>query len=119
VVDGEWEFQSAAFDNATPLTDDEPPHDMSVALSDTLGALDRAPERLPYDGACPDDDPDRWGVAVLRVDFLRNKEQQEILRTPRDDEPAHGDVRGTKNSSRRRRLKKHAEWVVRPASQPQ
>jgi hypothetical protein len=55
---------------------------------------------------------------VLQVGFLRNDEKQEVLRTPNDDEPAHGDVRGAKNPKRRRRLKEHAEWVIRPALQP-
>lgn len=116
-VDGEWEFQSGAFDNATPLTDDESPDDMSVVLGDALEADDRVPERLPFETTCAGD-PELWGVAVLQVGFLRKDEEQEVLRTPKQDELAHGDVRGTKNTKRRRRLKKHARWVVQPAKRP-
>jgi hypothetical protein len=114
VVEGQWEFQSGAFDNASPLTDGESPLDMSVVLGDVLASLDRSPKRLPVETPCAGK-PELWGVAVLRVGYLRHEESQEILRTPNDDEPAHGDVRGVKNSPRRRRLKKHAEWVIRPA----
>ena len=115
VVDGQWEFQSGAFDNATPENDDECRDDMSVVLSDTLTLLDRQPDSLPEDTPWAGDD---YGVAVLDVGFLRNDEGQEIRRTPTDDEPAHGDVRGTKNAKRRKRLKRHARWVVRPAADP-
>lgn len=117
VVDGQWEFQSGAFDNATPLNNAESPLDMSVALGDALESLGRTPERLPVETPCAGE-PEQWGVAVLQVGYLRKEEDQQILRTPKDDEPAHGDVRGVKNTKRRRRLKKHAEWVVRPAAQP-
>lgn len=118
VVDGQWEFQSGAFDNASPLYDHESPLDMSVALGDTLESLGRSPERLPVETPCAGE-PELWGVAVLQAGYLCKDEEQEILRTPQDDEPAHGDVRGVKNTKRRRRLKKHAEWVIRPAQQPQ
>lgn len=117
VIDGRWEFQSGAFDNASPLNDDESPLDMSVVLDDALDALSRLPERLPIETPCAGE-PELWGVAVLKVGYLRNEEDQEIRRTPKDDEPAHGDVRGVKNTRRRRRLKQHAEWVIRPALQP-
>lgn len=112
---GDWEFQSSAFDNATPQVSEESPDDMSVVLSDTLAALERFPQDLP------DHTPwagDHWGVAVLEVQYLHHEEQQELRRTPQDDEPAHGDVRGKKNSKRRKRLKAHAQWVVRPAASP-
>lgn len=117
-VDGQWEFQSAAFDNATPLHEQEHPHDMSVVLSDALEGLGRVPENLPIETPCAGD-PELWGVARLEVGFLRHEEEQEILRTPEEDEPAHGDVRGVKNTKRRRRLKKHAEWVIQPAKRPE
>jgi hypothetical protein len=117
VVDGQWEFQSGAFDNSTPLVEDEPDDEMSVVLQDTLSALKRIPERLPVETPCSGN-PELWGVAKLNVGFLRNDEMQEIVRSPKDDEPAHGDVRGTKNTKRRRRLKKHAEWVIRPSKTP-
>ena len=103
-VDGEWEFQSAAFDN----NDGD---DMSVVLGDTLALLERVPEDLP---ARIFQDPARWGVAVVVTQYVRDEEGQLVLRTPTEMEPAHGDVRGAKNPKRRKRLKKHAEWVIRP-----
>lgn len=103
-VDGEWEFQSAAFDN----NDAE---DMSVVVGDTLARLTRVPEDLPERIF---QDPGRWGVAVLVTRYVRHEEAQEVLRTSTVEERAHGDVRGPKNSKRRKRLKKHAEWVIRP-----
>ena len=115
VVDGEWEFQSSAFDNATPEGEDESPDDMSVVLDDTLAALGRQPDALPVDTPWADES---WGVACLEVGFLRHEEDQELRRTPEPDERAHGDVRGTKNPKRRKRLKAHAEWVARPAAPP-
>lgn len=112
---GEWEFQSSAFDNATPEDSSESPDDMSIVLGDTLSALNRMPDDLPVDTAWAGED---WGVAVMVARHLRHEEKQEMRRTPCDDEPAHGDVRGKKNSNRRKRLKQHAQWVVRPAAPP-
>jgi hypothetical protein len=43
VIEGKWEFQSGAFDNATPEHEHESPDDMSVVLGDTLAALARSP----------------------------------------------------------------------------
>jgi hypothetical protein len=110
VVEGEWAFQSGAFDNSSG-TD----LDMSVVLGDTLQALNGRPDELP--------DTDQWGVAGLEAGFLRHQEQQEFRRSPvlgslelRDR--AHGDVIGPKNTKRRRRIKAHAWWVVRPAAPP-
>lgn len=117
VIDGEWEFQSGAFDNASALTIEDCPDDMSVVLGDTLGILGRAPDDLPHETAWTADSRG-WGVAVLEAAFVRDEEAQEILRSPRGDEPAHGDVRGKKSSKRRKRLKKHARWVVRPKASP-
>lgn len=112
---GQWEFQSSAFDNATPETSAESPDDMSVVIGDTLKALDRSPNDLPNETPWAGDS---WGVAVLEVRYLRGHEQQDVRRTPRDEELAHGDVRGKKNGKRRKRLKAHAQWVVRPAAPP-
>lgn len=112
-VDGRWEFQSSAFDNSSPLHDDERDDEMSVVLQDTLSALERVPERLPIETPVTGG-LETWGVARLSAGFLRNQEDQDILRSPNDDEPAHGDVRGTKNPPRRKRLKKNATWVVEP-----
>ena len=115
VIDGRWEFQSGAFDNATPEGEHESPDDMSVVLGDTLAGLHRVPEELPADTVWASDE---WGVAALQAGFVRHQEDQELLRTPKDDELAHGDVRGKKGHNRRRRLKKHATWIVRPATPP-
>lgn len=112
-VDGKWEFQSGAFDNSTPIDESERDDQMSVVLGDTLGALDRIPEQLPVETPCAGE-PERWGVAKLNTGFLRGEVSQEILRTPEPEEPAHGDVRGAKNPKRRKKLKRHAEWVVEP-----
>lgn len=116
-MDGQWEFQSGAFDNASALEPDESPDDMSVILQDSLAALGRAPEDLPAENPWQAD-PAVWGIAVLEVGFLKNEELQGVLRTPKDEELAHGDVRGAKGSKRRRRIKKHAQWLVRPAASP-
>lgn len=110
---GDWEFQSNAFDNASPEHEGESPEDMSVVLGDTLSALQRVPRRLPQETPWAGDE---WGVAALEVRFLRDEEQQEVLRTPNEDEPAHGDVRGRKKKNCRRRLKNGAHWIVRPAA---
>lgn len=111
VVDGEWEFQSGAFDN----NDDD---DMSIVLDDTLQALGRTPDDLP-DRTFPGQ-AGRWGVAIIHdAGYLRNAEEQEIRRTPRTEAPqerAHGDVHGRKGGNRRKRIKKHAEWVLRPSA---
>lgn len=110
-IEGKWVFQSAAFDNATPLTSDEHPDDMSVVLGDTLTALERVPQGLPQTRP----DSERWGVAVLLAEHVY-EQQQAVLRTPSDEEPAHGDVRGRKGQKLRRRLKKKARWVVPPGA---
>lgn len=113
---GEWEFQSGAFDNARPENDGESKDDMSVVLGDTLASLGRVPEDLPSDTLWAGDD---WGVAVLEASYLKREQQrQEIRRTPTEEELAHGDVRGKKNSACRRRIKAHATWLVRPAAPP-
>jgi hypothetical protein len=115
-VDGQWEFPSGAIDNASPEDADDCPDDMSIVLSDTLESLGREPENLPTNTPWAGDE---YGVAVLNVSYLRNDEGQLMLRTPEDDEPAHGDVCGKKPSGRRKRLRNHARWVVRPAAAPE
>jgi hypothetical protein len=116
VIDGEWEFQSAAFDNSSPEAPGHPADDMSVVLGDTLAVLGRTPETLPSGT------PERggeWGVAMLRAGYLVHDESQTLVREPTTSEPAHGEVRGKKNSRRRRRLKLHATWVIRPQRTPE
>lgn len=116
---GKWMFQSLAFSNATPLEDAERDDEMSVVLEDTLAALERAPEDLPTEGPFPGG-PHGWGVARLSVGFVRKENsKQEVLRSPNDEEPAHGDVRGNKPPACRKRLKKHATWVIEPQATPE
>lgn len=108
VIEGEWAFQSGAFDNSSG--DDQA---MSVVLGDTLDALTGTPDDLP--------ESEQWGVAALQAAFLRHEEQQDLRRSPLPGSQemrdcAHGDVIGPKNQKRRRRLKKHARWVVPPAA---
>jgi hypothetical protein len=117
VIDGRWEFQSGAFDNSTPLVEGERDDEMSVILGDTLEAVERTPDALPVETPCSGS-PELWGVAKLRAGFLREDLKQSLHRTPKDDEPAHGDVRGAKNPKRRKKLKRHAEWVVEPQVPP-
>jgi hypothetical protein len=114
-VDGQWEFKSGAFDNATPGEEGESPDDMSVIVGDTLAALGRIPDAIPAETPWAGDD---YGVARLEVGWLREEAKQETLRSPEEEEPAHGDVRGKKNGKRRKKLKAHARWVVRPTTPP-
>lgn len=109
VLDGQWEFQSGAFDNNEG-------DDMSSVLGDTLEALERLPDDLA-ERLFPDE-ADDWGIAVLEAGFLRRDEAQELRRTPNELERAHGDARGKKSPKRRKRLKKNAEWVRRPEAPP-
>lgn len=108
---GEWQFQSAAFDNTT-VAGYEEMLEMSVVIGDTLEALDRDPRDLPR-VAYPYE-AERWGVAVLRASCIREVNEQTIRRSPTAAERAHGDVIGKKNSSRRKRLAACAEWLVPP-----
>lgn len=107
-VDGQWEFNSSAFDNSSePGFEDE----MSVVLGDTLADLEREPQDLPA-RAYPAE-PHRWGVAVVAASTLID-EEQELRRTPTEAEPAHGDAVGAKGAKRRKRIKRAAAWVARP-----
>ncbi len=107
-VDGEWIFQSWAFDNTTDTLE------MSVVLDDTLRSFERVPEGLPEKHHPTR--PERWGVAVLTAGCARAVPGQEVERSPDADEPAHGGVVGSKPGKRRQKLKKCAEWVVPPAA---
>jgi hypothetical protein len=81
---------------------------MSVALGDTLAQLEREPESVRR--------PDQadYGVVAIKAGDVR-AERQRIERSPRDDEPAHGDVYGEKPTGRRKKFVAVAEWVVYPA----
>lgn len=112
-VDGEWQFRSGAFGNSTePGFETE----MSIVLDDTLSEHARRPEDLP-EFSFPDE-ADQWGVAKLKTDCARAISEQEVVRSPNADEPAHGDVLGVKNTKRRKRFKKCATWVIEPATPP-
>lgn len=112
-VEGEWQFRSGAFANSTEPGFEK---EMSIVLDDALSEHARRPEDLP-DFSFPDE-ADQWGVAKLRTDCARAIPEQEIVRSPNADEPAHGDVLGIKNTKRRKKFKKCASWVVEPATPP-
>jgi hypothetical protein len=114
-VGGAWEFRSSAFCNASGDPPLELPDCMSVVLGDTLAAIQRRAEDLPDETPWAGKD---WGVAQLSARYLVQDEHQAILRTPTTDERAHGDVRGSKNSHRRQRIKAHAGWLLPPATLP-
>lgn len=82
---------------------------ISVVLGDTLSDHKRDPESLRTP------DQANYGVVAIKAKVVR-AECQRIQRSPRDDEPAHGDVYGDKSMSRRKKFVAHAEWVVYPAS---
>ena len=79
---------------------------MSVVMQDRLEELGRTPESI-LEGR-----PGHGLVGILAGDV--RAEEQKIERTPRDNEPAHGDVCGEKASARRRILAGKAFWVIEP-----
>lgn len=110
-ADGEWILTSPAFGNNRPRTADAPDDEMSVVLEHKLNELNRKPENLPADTAWTDE---TYGVAKIPAAYLRDEEEQTIYFTPLDIEPAHGDVVGEKDKSRRKSIREHAEWVIPP-----
>jgi hypothetical protein len=92
-----------AFQNTTkPIRTNE----MSVFLQDTLEALDRTPESLV-------DATGGFGLVALSAQQVIDEEQT-VQRTPKPDEPAHGDVVGEKKGSRRNRFAATCQWIVQP-----
>jgi hypothetical protein len=93
---------SASFTNTTGT------ERMSIALSDTLESLGRAPQTVldGYEGQL------LVGVSVGFVSSLDPK--QIVERTPIPEEPAHGDVVGPKPKKLQRQLAREAKWVVGP-----
>ena len=83
---------------------------MSVVLEDTLREDDRSPETIV--AAYP-----LFGVAAITAAAVR-AEQQGVVRSRTEEEPAHGDVCGEKPTSRRIRLAEQAWWVVEPPRGP-
>lgn len=80
---------------------------MSVALGDTLAGLQRDPRSVRKPGQ------ENYGVVAIKATVVR-AECQRVERSPRDDEPAHGDVYGEKPTRRRKQFAAHAHWVVYP-----
>lgn len=80
---------------------------MSVVLGDTLEQLDRDTESVRNSQL-------DYGVIAITAKVARDEEQR-IERSPRDDEPAHGDVYGDKPTGRRKEFASQAVWVVYPA----
>jgi hypothetical protein len=79
---------------------------MSVVIDDTLRASGREPvdilDRYPSDY-----------LVALTVGLVREHEQQ-VIRSPIPDEPAHADVVGKKTKGRRRAFATAATWIVGP-----
>lgn len=80
--------------------------EMSVVLGDKLAEEGRPPrEALTQE-------PDFFLVAISTADA--EEQEQKVKRTPREKEPAHGDVIGRKPKRVARALRDRAEWVVAP-----
>ena len=103
VVDGEFVLKEGAFKNF-PRPERKR---MSVALGDRLKELERQPDSVRPLGR------DDYGVVALKARAVR-AECQRVIRSPTEEEPAHGDVCGDKPPSRRKRLVPLARWVVYP-----
>ena len=82
------------------------PKSMSVLLGDRMELEGRA----PHDALTKY--PDHFLVAITAGDA--RSQEQEVLRTPVEEEPAHGDVVGKKTRGRRRALCAAAEWLRGP-----
>lgn len=78
----------------------------SIVLEDTLRDSGREPRDAL--GAYPGE-----YLASLTAGFVRQHEQI-VIRSPTDDEPAHGEVIGSKPKSRRRILAEATRWIVAP-----
>jgi hypothetical protein len=83
---------------------------MSVVLGDTLAESGRDPESV-LDQAGND-----FGLIAVKAKDVRELSQA-VIRTPRDDEPAHGDACGEKPGATRKALAKLARWVIYPPVQ--
>lgn len=82
---------------------------MSIVLDDTLRAHEREPDSILVTRP-------GYGLVALTAGEVREAEQQRVLRSPRPEELAHGDVWGEKTAGRRRRLAQMARWVIQPPS---
>jgi hypothetical protein len=79
---------------------------MSVVLGDALEQLERDAESVRGDLS-------NYGVVSITAKVARDEDQR-LERSPRDDEPAHGDVHGDKPEGRRKKFAASAVWVVYP-----
>jgi hypothetical protein len=77
---------------------------MSVTLEDTLKELKRLPETAAVPG----------GLLVSLTAGFAREHDQEVARTPKDYEPAHGDVVGAKTNSVKDSFARNAAWVIGP-----
>lgn len=80
--------------------------EMSVVLGDKLAEEGRLPQEALAK------EPDFFLVAITAADA--EEQEQTVKRTPKDEEPAHGDVIGKKPKRVARALRDRAEWVVAP-----
>ena len=102
-ADGSFRLRDTAFKNSPGGG-----KDMSVALEDTLAdSGGEVMDVLAGYGA-------EWGLAAITTQTAWDHEQ-DVQRTPKDDDPAHGDVIGEKPTGRRKKLALAAEWVVLPS----
>jgi hypothetical protein len=99
--DRRWIPKSSAFQN-TSNTD---------RMSVILGNLLEEERRPPHDARRTKPD---WYVVALTAGLVR-EEDQIIVADPKLEEPAHGNVIGEKNRSRRRLFASNARWIVAPA----
>lgn len=80
---------------------------MSIVLDDALRLQQREPQSIL--SLRPG-----YGLVALTAGEVREMEHQRVLRSPRPEEPAHGDVWGDKSAGRRRRLAQMARWIIQP-----
>jgi hypothetical protein len=97
-----FRISSQAFNNSSDGSG------MSVWLEDTMQELGLS----PADALVGHDHT--WLVA-LTAGNMRH-ERQGVVRTPEPAEPAHGEVLGSKASSRRGRIRDQATWAISPSA---
>jgi len=84
----------------------------SVALEDTMKSVGRTPEGI----AAREGPVSSWR---LTAGFVRSDPfNQHVQRSPKKDEPEHGDVVGEKPKSLRSAFAEAAEWIVPPDGLP-
>jgi hypothetical protein len=78
---------------------------MSIGLGDVLEDEQRDIESLVSDKPT-------HSLVSLTAGYVEGEEEQEVRRTPLDEEPAHGDVCGEKTHGRRKRFAFAAELAL-------